>query len=46
MKQRKFENLKPFFVKQAKERDHKSCLCRNHVEMQIVFNANEEGKQQ
>ena len=33
IQQRKFESLKPFFVKQAKERDRKSCLCRKHVEM-------------
>jgi len=39
VKQRKFESLKPFFVKQAKERDRKSCLCRKHVEAQIVFKA-------
>ena len=39
VKQRKFEYLKPFFVKQARERDKKSCLCRKHVEAQIVFNA-------
>ena len=39
IQQRKFESLKPFFVKQAKERDRKSCLRRKHVEMQIVFNA-------
>ena len=39
MKQRKFEYLKPFFVKQAKERDRKSCLCRKHVKMKIVFTA-------
>ena len=37
VKQRKFESLKPFFVKQARERDRKSCLCRKHVETQIVF---------
>ena len=37
IRQRKFESLKPFFVKQAKERDRRSCLCRKHVEMQIVF---------
>ena len=37
--QRKFESLKPFFVKQARERDRKSCLCRKHVETQIVFSA-------
>ena len=39
VKQRKFENLKPFFVKQAKERDRKSCLCRKHVETKMVFSA-------
>jgi len=39
VKQRKFESLKPFFVKQAKERDRKSCLCRKHVEAKIVFDA-------
>ena len=39
VKQRKFENLKPFFVKQAKERDGKSCLCRKHVETKMVFSA-------
>ena len=37
IRQRKFESLKPFFVKQAKEHDRRSCLCRKHVEMQIVF---------
>ena len=35
--QRKFENLKPFFVKGAKERDRQTCMCRQHVELQIVF---------
>lgn len=39
VKQRKFENLKPFVVKQEKERDCKSCLCRKHVETQLVFTA-------
>ena len=39
VKQRKFENLKPFFVKQAKERDQKSCLCKKHVETKMVFTA-------
>lgn len=29
--------LKPFFVKQAKERDRRLCLCRKHVETKIVF---------
>ena len=37
IKQRKFESLKPYFVKPARERDRKSCLCRKHVEAQIVF---------
>ena len=36
---RKFESLKPFFVKQARERDRKSCLCKKHVKTQIVFSA-------
>lgn len=39
VKQRKFEILKPFLVKQAKERDRKSCLCRKHFEAKIVFDA-------
>ena len=39
IKQRKFESLKPFFVKQAKERDRRSCLCRKLVEIKIVFNS-------
>ena len=37
IKQRKFESLKPFFVRSAKEKDRRSCLCRKHVETQIVF---------
>jgi len=37
VKQRKFESLKPFFVKAAKERDRKSFLCRKHVEIKILF---------
>ena len=37
IKQRKFESLKPFFIKQAKERDRKSCPCQKHVETKIVF---------
>ena len=35
--QRKFEGLKPYFVKGAKERDRRSCLCRKHEEARIVF---------
>ena len=38
VKQRKFEGLKPFYVKQAKGRDHKSCLCQKHIETKIVLN--------
>ena len=37
IKQRKFESLKPFFIRAAKEKDRRSCLCRKHVETQIVF---------
>ena len=37
IKQRKFESLKPFFVRSAREKDRRSCLCRKHVETQIVF---------
>lgn len=37
IKQRKFESLKPFFKRAAKERDRRSCLCGKHVEAQIVF---------
>lgn len=37
IKRRKFESLKPFFVKPATERDRKSCLCRKHIEIKIVF---------
>ena len=35
--QRKFENLKPYFVKGARERDRQTCMCRQHIELQIVF---------
>ena len=35
--QRKFESLKPYFVKGAKECDRRSCLCRKHEEARIVF---------
>jgi len=36
--QRKFEGLKPCFVKGAKERDRRSCLCRKREEAGIVLN--------
>lgn len=36
--QRKFEQLKPYFVKGARERDRRSCLCRKHEEARLVFN--------
>ena len=39
IKQQKFEQLKPFFLKSARERDRQSCLCRKHVESKIVFDA-------
>ena len=39
IKQRKFEQLKPFFMKSARERDRQSCLCRKHVECKIIFDA-------
>ena len=35
--QRKFENLKPFFVKGAKERHRQTCKCRQHIDLQIMF---------
>ena len=37
IKQRKFEILKPFFVRAASERDRRSCLCRKHVEAQVIL---------
>lgn len=36
--QRKFEQLKPYYVKGARERDRQSCLCRKHEEARLVFN--------
>ena len=33
----KFENLKPFSVKGAREQDRQIRMCRLHVELQIVF---------
>ena len=39
VKQRRFEQLKPFFVTGARERDRQSCLCRKHVECKIVFDS-------
>ncbi|KAK3753750.1 hypothetical protein QZH41_005245 [Actinostola sp. cb2023] len=39
VKQRKFEQLKPFFVKGARERDRQSCLCRKHVECKMLFDS-------
>ena len=35
--QRKFEYLKPFFIRSARERDRRSCLCRKHEEIKMVF---------
>ena len=37
IKQRKFENLKPFYGKQARERNRRSCLCCKHMETKMVF---------
>ena len=34
--QRKFEQLKPYFVKGARERDRQSRLCRKHEEARLV----------
>ena len=39
IKQRRFEQLKPFFVKGACERDRQSCLCRKHVECKLMFDS-------
>ena len=39
IKQRKFEQFKPFFVKGARERDRQSCLCRKHVESKMLFDS-------
>ena len=36
--QPKFEQLKPYFVKGARERGRRSCLCRKHEEARLVFN--------
>jgi len=35
--QQKFENLKPYFVRGARERDRQTYMCRQHVELQIIF---------
>ena len=35
--QRKFENLKPYYVRGARERDRQTCMCRQHVEFQIIL---------
>ena len=35
--QRKFEGLRPYFVKGAKEEDRRSCLCHKHEEAWTVF---------
>ena len=37
--QRSFEQLKPYFVKPARERDRLTCMGRQHVELKIVFDA-------
>ena len=37
--QRCFEQLKPYFVKPARERDRLTCMWRQHVKLKIVFDA-------
>ena len=37
MKQRAFENCKPFFVVPARPKDRNSCCCRQHVEIRMLF---------
>lgn len=37
MKQRAFENCKPFFVVPARPQDRNSCCCRQHVEIRMLF---------
>ena len=39
IKQRKFEQMKPFFVKGAHKRDRQHCLCRQHVECKKFFDS-------
>lgn len=39
MKQRAFENCKPFYVVPARPQDRNSCCCRQHVEMRMLFNS-------
>lgn len=34
----KFEQLKPYFVKGARERDIRSCLCQKHEEARLFVN--------
>lgn len=35
--QRKFENLKPYFVRVAWKQDRQTCMCHQHIVLQIVF---------
>ena len=35
--QRKFENLKPYFVRVAWKQDRETCMCHEHIVLQIVF---------
>ena len=37
MRQRAFENCKPFFVVPARPEDRNSCCCRQHVEIRMLF---------
>ncbi|CAC5406462.1 unnamed protein product [Mytilus coruscus] len=35
--QRKFENLKPYFVRAARQQNRSNCCCRYHIEAQSMF---------
>ncbi|CAG2219360.1 unnamed protein product [Mytilus edulis] len=37
IKQRKFENLKPYFVRAARQQDRSTCCCRYHIEARSIF---------
>ncbi|CAC5359116.1 unnamed protein product [Mytilus coruscus] len=35
--QRKFENMKPYFVQAARQQDRSTCCCRYHIEARSIF---------
>lgn len=37
IRQRSFENCKPYFVRQARPKDRHTCCCRYHVEIKSAF---------